>query len=108
MEIKFRKNIDLGRSTLLAAIGKRFDNQYCLLLQEFSKISCVGMWASSNLSKLMRDDNPNLVFRDLEELTTNAENKILETSGMIKELYKTISEFLTTEKAKETINYERN
>lgn len=103
MEILFKKTIDMGKTTLLAAIGKRND-EYCLFMQEFSKLSSVGFWASSNLSKLMRDDNPNLVFRNLEALVSGAENKILETSETIKELYKTISEFLTTEKTKEIVN----
>jgi hypothetical protein len=97
MEIKFKKNIDLERTTLFAAVGRRGDNRYCLFIHEFSKTSCIGFWASNNSSRIMRDDNANLSFKELDLLLDEIAQKILEKTGHLQELYKEINAILQTE-----------
>jgi hypothetical protein len=88
MEIIYKKTIELDRSYMFLAIGKDWQNNYCVFTNQYNYLSSFSVWMNKSPERILTDHNPNLNRKTLEDSARYLENKVLETNDIrLKSLY---------------------
>lgn len=80
MEIIYKKQIELDRSYMFLAIGKDWQSNYCVFINEHNYQSSFSLWLQRKPEMVLRDDNTDLKRTTLEDCQRLLESKWLEAN----------------------------